>query len=158
MNAAATYRLIARKATQTQTLGRRMGQLLEDGLVIRLMGDLGAGKTCFVQGLAQGLNVPGEFAITSPTYTLINEYPGRMPLFHVDLYRIHSRDDADAIGLWDIMAPNHVVAVEWADRIADNDWPHPSLAIHFHMQPDDSRRIELIGSGLQITNLIRKIG
>ncbi len=158
MNDITTCRLIAGNAQQTQALGRLMGSLLKRGMVIRLLGDLGAGKTCFVQGLAKGLDVPQEYPVTSPTYTLINEFPGRLPLFHVDLYRIHGSEDAEAIGFWDIMSPKHVVAVEWADRIAEPQWPPGSLTLHFHPQPNEDRLIDLIGSGLQTANLIKKIG
>jgi tRNA threonylcarbamoyladenosine biosynthesis protein TsaE len=158
MNDGSTYRVIARDAEQTQRLGQLIGQWVQSGLVIRLLGDLGAGKTCFVQGLAKGLAVPDAFAVTSPTYTLINEFPGRLPLFHVDLYRLHSGEDAEAIGFYDILTGDHVVAVEWADRLADLDWPSETLVIRFQTQPDESRQIHLIGSGLQIANLIQKIG
>lgn len=153
-----TYLVLTQNAEQTQRLGRLMGQALQGGLVIRLLGDLGAGKTCFVQGLAKGLGVPESFAVTSPTYTLINEYPGRLPLFHVDLYRLHSSEDAEAIGFYDILTRDNVVAVEWADRLTENDWPPESLAVHFQTRADESRQIQLIGSGLQIANLIKQIG
>lgn len=153
-----TCPLISKDAEQTRQLGRLIGQLLQKGIVIRLIGDLGAGKTCFVQGLAAGLEIPDTYAVTSPTYTLINEFPGRLPLFHVDLYRIHSGEDAEAIGFYDIIAPNHVVVVEWADRLVDSDYPPEALTLHFQPHADDSRRIALIGSGLTTRNLIIKIG
>lgn len=153
-----TYQLIARNAKQTHALGRLMGGLLQNGMTLKLLGDLGAGKTCFVQGLAVGLDVPKTYTVTSPTYTLINEFPGRLPLFHVDLYRIHSSEDAEAIGFYDILTPNHVVAVEWADRLAEDDFGEPVLSLHFKTCNDESRQINIIGCGLKMTNLIKKIG
>ncbi len=153
-----TLRIIAHDAEHMRRLGQQTGQSIHSGIIIKLIGDLGAGKTCFVQGLAKGLDVPEQYAVTSPTYTLINEFPGRLPLFHVDLYRIHSIEDAEAIGFWDIMTPNHVVVVEWADRITDTEWPPETLTLHFLTRDDGSRQIELFGSGLQTANLIKKIG
>ena len=150
--------IITENQTQTKTLGRLIGHVLQFGLLIKLIGDLGSGKTCFVQGLAAGLEVPEEFDITSPTYTLIHEYPGRIPLFHIDLYRIHDELDAEAIGLWDMLDPASVVAVEWADRLPDALWPPDALTIRLEVQDNDNREISLFGSGLKTTNLIKEIG
>ena len=80
---------------QTVALGRALGRRLHQGIVLLLFGDLGSGKTAFTQGLARGLEVPASFIVTSPTYTLINEYPGRVPLYHVDLYRLPAPVDPD---------------------------------------------------------------
>lgn len=158
MNEKNAYQLIASSARQTQAMGQLIGQALEIGTTIKLLGDLGAGKTCFVQGLAKGLSVPDTLAVTSPTYTLINEYPGRLSLFHVDLYRIQSSEDAEAIGLFDIFTPNHVVAIEWADRLTDMNYPPEHLTIDLKMIENDSRHINIIGCGLKMINLIKKIG
>lgn len=151
-------RIITTSPRQTRRLGRLVGQMLQPGTLIRLIGDLGSGKTCFVQGLAGGLKVPQAYDITSPTYTLINEYPGRVPFYHIDLYRIHSETDAEAIGLWDMLDPAAVVAVEWADRLPESLWPADALTIRIKARDDDSRSMTLIGGGLKMTNLIKKIG
>jgi tRNA threonylcarbamoyladenosine biosynthesis protein TsaE len=143
---------------ETRKLGRLIGHFVQSGLLIKLIGDLGSGKTCFVQGLAEGLEVPEEFDITSPTYTLIHEYPGRIGLFHIDLYRIHGETDAEAIGLWDALDPASVVAVEWADRLPDALWPNDALTLRIDVQDDGNRKIDLIGSGLKTANLIKEIG
>jgi tRNA threonylcarbamoyladenosine biosynthesis protein TsaE len=150
--------IITETQAQTRKLGRLIGHVLQAGLLIKLNGDLGSGKTCFVQGLAVGLEVPDEFDITSPTYTLIHEYPGRIPLLHIDLYRIHDEMDAEAIGLWDMLDPASVVAVEWADRLPDALWPSDALTIRIDIQENDNREISLFGSGLKTTNLIKEIG
>lgn len=150
--------LVTTSADQTRRLGTEIGRILDHGAVIRLMGDLGSGKTCFVQGLAVGLEVPEGYEITSPTYTLIHEYPGRLPLAHVDLYRIRDEMDAEAIGLGELMDQNRVVAVEWAERLADEYWPEDGLLTLVFRSPDeDTRRIEVFGGGLQISDLIKKI-
>ncbi len=153
-----TQTITSEDQEQTQHLGRLIGHLLRSGLLIRLIGDLGSGKTCFVQGLATGLEVPEQFDITSPTYTLIHEYPGRIPFLHIDLYRIHNDMDAEAIGLWDMLDPDSVVAVEWADRLPDLLWPPDALTVRIVTQDNDNREITLIGSGLKTVNLIKKIG
>lgn len=149
--------IITRSPEQTRALGRCIGQRIEASLVIRLCGDLGSGKTCLVQGLAGGLGVPDAYRVTSPTYTLINEYPGRLPIFHVDLYRLQGPDDAETIGLWDIMGRDTVVAVEWAERIPEALWPREHLTIEFGLtDKDDVHRLDLKGYGLEIADLIKE--
>jgi tRNA threonylcarbamoyladenosine biosynthesis protein TsaE len=103
------------------------------------------------------LEVPEGYDITSPTYALIHEYPGRMPLVHVDLYRIADEMDAEAIGLWDLIDPRNVVVVEWADRIEDGLWPPESMTIEFQTLADETRGIHLFGYGLQFGNLIKEV-
>lgn len=149
--------IITQSARQTQLLGRYIGERLRSGTIIKLTGALGSGKTCFVQGLAQGLEVPQGYEITSPTYALVHEYPGRLPLVHVDLYRVADEMDVEAIGLWDIGGPGTVMAVEWADRIQDASWPRESWQISFQTLGDETRRIRLIGCGLHIGNLIKEV-
>ena len=157
MDSQKPFEIITESAQQTHRLGRCIGQRLRNGLVIRLTGTLGSGKTCFVQGLAQGLEVPEGYDITSPTYALVHEYPARKPLVHVDLYRIADESDAEAIGLWDLIDPHNVVAVEWADRIDDGLWPRESMKIDFQTLADETHRIQLFGYGLQIGNLIKEV-
>jgi tRNA threonylcarbamoyladenosine biosynthesis protein TsaE len=99
---------------QTETLGRQLGSEIGPGTRVHLSGDLGAGKTVFVRGLAEGLGLdPDE--VSSPTFTLIQEYKGRVPLYHVDLYRIAPAEVGD-LGL-DAMATDGVLAIEWAERL-----------------------------------------
>ncbi len=151
--------IVPNNADETRHLGCEIGKCLKNAVIIRLMGDLGSGKTCFVQGLAKGLDVPEGYNITSPTYTLIHEYPGRLPLVHIDLYRIHDEMDAEAIGLPEILGQETVAAVEWADRLSHDFWPDvPILDIMFHTLNEDTRRLQLIGYGLQIYDLINRIG
>ncbi len=157
MDSQQACQIITESARQTQLLGRYIGERLRSGTIIKLTGALGSGKTCFVQGLAQGLEVPPGYEVTSPTYTLMHEYPGRLPLVHVDLYRIADEMDVEAIGLWDISDPETVVAVEWADRIKDAFWPRESWQIDFQTLEDETRRIQLIGYGLHIGNLIKEV-
>ena len=113
---------------QTRHLGYRIGELATGGLVLALFGGLGAGKTVFVQGVARGLGIPERVPITSPTYTLINEYPAPIRLYHVDLYRIAEAAELDDIGFAEIFSDESVVAVEWAERCQD-DLPEDRLEV-----------------------------
>ncbi|MGD9366066.1 MAG: tRNA (adenosine(37)-N6)-threonylcarbamoyltransferase complex ATPase subunit type 1 TsaE [Desulfobacteraceae bacterium] len=151
--------IVTSSADETRKLGHDIGKRLDIDTIILLVGELGSGKTCFVQGLAKGLEVPEGYEITSPTYTLVHEYPGRLPLVHIDLYRIHDEYDAEAIGLWEILGQESIVVVEWADRLRDEFWPEaPTLAIEFRIQNHETRLLKLFGYGLQISDLIKEIG
>jgi tRNA threonylcarbamoyladenosine biosynthesis protein TsaE len=98
----------------TRDIGRRLGRLVQPGDLLSLRGDLGAGKTTFVQGLAQGMEV--EELVTSPSFTLVHEHTGRTRLFHLDLYRLVPDELAD-IGIEDVIGAEAVVAVEWSERL-----------------------------------------
>ena len=141
---------------ETQKLGKIIGSAVSAGTVLALTGDLGSGKTSFVQGLAEGLEVPDDYYITSPSYTLINEYPGRFSLFHVDLYRITDPFDIEDIGLYEIFDDNAVVAVEWADRIEQKLLPD-SITIHFEITGDETRNISIYTNKLEYIYLLKKL-
>jgi tRNA threonylcarbamoyladenosine biosynthesis protein TsaE len=112
---------ITRSPEETAALGRALGATLTAGAVVLLFGDLGAGKTAFVKGLAEGLDVPAD-EVSSPTFTIIQEYRGgRLPLFHVDLYRLNHPREVDDLGL-DEIAAEGVMAIEWAEKL-----PHPPV-------------------------------
>jgi tRNA threonylcarbamoyladenosine biosynthesis protein TsaE len=145
-----------RSLSETQELAKRIGRLATEGTVIALIGHLGSGKTAFVQGLAQGLEVPSNYYITSPTFTLINEYPGRCRLFHVDLYRINSVFEAEEIGLFEILEGSGVTAIEWAERVADA-LPVDHLRIQFEILENESRKISILAYGSKTNILLREI-
>ena len=94
--------------------------------------------------------------MTSPTYTLINEYPGRLPLFHVDLYRLNEALDMEEIGLYDIFRENNIIAIEWAERLAD-DLPRDYLALDFTIISDISRKISILAHGAAPGRLLEKM-
>lgn len=143
-------------AEETRRLGEAVGRALERPMVIALHGTLGSGKTVFVQGLARGLDVPPEYYITSPTFTLINEYPGRLPLCHCDLYRLDEESDLAEIGLEDVLAGDNVVAVEWAEKLPPAAGVD-GLDIRFEVLAPDRRRITLIGSGQCSDGLLKAV-
>lgn len=141
---------------ETLVLGKTIGEQIDVSVILALNGDLGSGKTTFVQGLARGLDVSEAYYITSPTFTLINEYPGRLPLFHVDLYRLDNVSDIEDIGLGDIIEGQGVVAIEWAHKlIADALNEH--LAIEFKIIDDECRDIRLIAYGHAAVILIKAL-
>ena len=105
-------------ADETQALGQKLASRLAPGDVIAYFGDLGAGKTAFTRGLAQGLGITDP--VTSPTYTIVNEYlSGRIPLFHFDMYRLSSSDELFDIGWEDYLSRGGVCAVEWSEKVED---------------------------------------
>ncbi|MBU1162704.1 MAG: tRNA (adenosine(37)-N6)-threonylcarbamoyltransferase complex ATPase subunit type 1 TsaE [Proteobacteria bacterium] len=148
--------IITNSPDETRALGEKTGKNLDLGTVLALTGDLGSGKTIFVQGLAKGLDIQDDYYITSPTYTLINEYPGRYHLFHVDLYRIGNYADLDDIGLYEILSGDGVVAIEWADKLPKNLLAE-YLAVHIDILNDKSRKISIAAYGLIGENLIKKL-
>lgn len=140
----------------TRRLGRDIGRAIGSALLISLTGTLGCGKTAFVQGLAEGLDVPREYYVTSPTFTLINEYPGRLPLYHVDLYRLDDPVALEDLGLGEILAAEGVVAVEWAEKLpaAETD---RGLIIRFAIREGDLRTIVLKAGGQPASSLLKAI-
>jgi tRNA threonylcarbamoyladenosine biosynthesis protein TsaE len=143
-------------ADETQKLGQKIGTLIKQPLIIALRGDLGSGKTAFVQGLAKGLEVPDGYYITSPTFTLINEYPGRMSLVHVDLYRLESIDDLEDLGLDELLYGQAVIAIEWAEKLTGRQ-PAEQLLVTMEIIDDECRKLTLDATGHDEMNLIRAL-
>jgi tRNA threonylcarbamoyladenosine biosynthesis protein TsaE len=109
--------IISKSVAQTIELGRLIGQQLIGGEILALTGQLASGKTHFVKGLAQGLEVIDTTAVTSPTFTLINEYQGRLGLYHIDTYRLEGSRQLEALGFDEMCDCGAVVAIEWADKV-----------------------------------------
>lgn len=148
--------LITRSVGETQALARALGARLQAGAVIALTGDLGSGKTAFVQGLAAGLEVPADYYITSPTFTLVNAYPGRVPLYHADLYRLSGPvSGLEELGFDEMVGGDGVLAIEWSERLPEG-YLTDFIAVHFDLQDDDSRRITLAGTGRESGDLIKR--
>jgi tRNA threonylcarbamoyladenosine biosynthesis protein TsaE len=110
------FELTSSDEEETRTIGSRLGTVLKRGDVLLLSGDLGTGKTCLTQGIGRGLDCQGQ--VNSPSFVLMNEYPGRETLFHADLYRIEDVEDLDELGLWDY-AEQGVLVIEWPERGAE---------------------------------------
>jgi tRNA threonylcarbamoyladenosine biosynthesis protein TsaE len=131
----------------TQSLAEQLGQLLQPGDVVALIGELGSGKTVFSQGLARGLGVPKTFYITSPTFAIINEYPGRVPFYHLDLYRVSGPDEMWELGLEEILYGQGAVAIEWAERL-DKELPAERLEVHLTFSDETSRSLTFNAFGV----------
>lgn len=141
-----------RSLAETYRLAQKIAAEISPGTVIALTGDLGAGKTSFVQGLARGLGVPEDCYVTSPTYTLINEYSAKAcPLFHADLYRLDADTDFEEIGLYDILHGKSITVIEWADRL-DSGILDEHIAVHIETADDDSRLISLVPRTTIVSN------
>ena len=127
---------------ETEAVGEALGRVLTPGTVIAYRGDLGAGKTAFTRGLARGLG--SKELVTSPTYTIVNEYlGGRLPLFHFDMYRLGSSDDLFDIGWEDYLDRGGVCAVEWSENVADA--MEDALVITIDKLGEETRRITIEG-------------
>ena len=131
-------------ADETQALGQKLASRLAPGDVIAYFGDLGAGKTAFTRGLAQGLGITAP--VTSPTYTIVNEYlSGRIPLFHFDMYRLSSSDELFDIGWEDYLSRGGVCAVEWSENVEDALQDAIRVTIEKDPLEPDTRRITIEG-------------
>jgi len=137
--------LVADSAEDMRRLGVRLGQAMGVGDVVALIGPLGAGKTTFAQGLAQGLGVATERHVASPSFALVNEHPGRTPFVHVDFYRLRTRAELPELGIEEAY-DRAATAIEWADRFPDA-LPVDHLQITLAVQESGSRRLDLQASG-----------
>lgn len=150
--------IVSRSARQTQKLGERLGASLQQGALITLEGDLGCGKTTFSQGLARGLAVPDEYYITSPSFAIINDYPGRLPFYHMDFYRLNSAWELEDLGFDEILAgANNVCAIEWAHKFPEVFNNLPRLEINFSYLDTNLRKILLIAYGQSYINLVKEL-
>lgn len=135
-------KVVSRSAQETQALGERLGARLGRGDVVACIGPLGAGKTCFLQGLARGLGVMTD--VTSPTFVLVNQYRGRLPVYHVDAYRTGSLTELVDLGLEEMLHGEGVTVVEWADKLLPL-LPPRTVTVTIEGLGDEPRQIELAG-------------
>lgn len=141
-----TYR--TQSAAETEALGERLARQLQGGEVIAFTGDLGAGKTAFTRGLARGLGITDR--VTSPTFTIVNEYEGgRLPLFHFDMYRLSSSDELYDIGWEDYLARGGVCAVEWSE-IVEDALESDAIRVDIKNDGDDCRTVTITGVELEV--------
>ena len=142
-----------RRPAQTQALGRRLGAALRPGDTLALCGDLGSGKTTFVQGLARELGV--RESVTSPTFILVREYRGRMPIYHMDLFRLDRVEDLETIGYDECVAGQGVTLIEWAQKMRDQ-LPRDYVELGFAVSGPSARTITAIPHGPRATALVRQ--
>ncbi|GAB4346908.1 MAG: tRNA (adenosine(37)-N6)-threonylcarbamoyltransferase complex ATPase subunit type 1 TsaE [Desulfobulbaceae bacterium] len=151
------FSLVLRTIEDTRRFGRVLGRLCRPGDVILLEGDLGAGKTTLAGFIAEGLEVPAEYYVTSPSFALMHEYPGRVMLHHIDCYRLEGEDDVEESGLFDyIVAPDGVTVVEWPDRLGSLV-PEERLELFIRLLEDGARYVEIRPHGSRWSERIGEI-
>jgi len=128
--------------SETEALGERLAKCLSSGSVVALCGDLGAGKTALVRGMARGLEI--EESVSSPTFTIVNEYPGHPALFHFDLYRLKNAEELYAIGWEDYLDRDGICVVEWSEN-APEAFPEDTVRVYLERLSETDRRIRVEG-------------
>jgi len=143
-SSAAHHVLVTRSAEETRELGRHLGGCLLAGGFVALTGDLGSGKTVLVQGIAEGLGCTGD--VSSPSFVIVNQYRGRVPIYHVDLYRVTDPRSLEDLGYREFFYGDGVALVEWADRVPDL-LPADRLDVSLELVAADERRITIAARG-----------
>ncbi|MFE8703971.1 tRNA (adenosine(37)-N6)-threonylcarbamoyltransferase complex ATPase subunit type 1 TsaE [Cytobacillus sp. FJAT-54145] len=146
------FSIVSTDAEQTMDFSKNLAELLKPGDVITLEGDLGAGKTTFTKGLAKGLDI--KRTVNSPTFTIIKEYHGKMPLYHMDVYRLENSDED--LGFDEYFEGNGVTVVEWAHLIEDL-LPEELLSINIKHGENESRVLTLIPKGTRYEELCKEL-
>jgi|SRR5581483_4009646 tRNA threonylcarbamoyladenosine biosynthesis protein TsaE len=145
----------SKSAAETRKLGKKLGRLVNGGDIIGLTGDLGSGKTCFVRGVAEGVEVGKEAWIRSPTFTLINEYDGRLPVYHIDLYRIAGAHELEELNLREYLYADGVSLIEWFEKMPPgevDEW----LNIHFEHGGENERAMTFEPHGPRYDALLKE--
>ena len=145
--------IISKSAERTREIASLIGGKLRKGDILALSGELGSGKTCFTGGLARGLDVSEKYQITSPTFTLINEYPGRCKLYHFDVYRLNGYSDFEDLGYEEYFSGDGIVVIEWAEKIVQI-LPNDTIFISFEYLDENRRKIIMKGSKSRLKELI----
>jgi tRNA threonylcarbamoyladenosine biosynthesis protein TsaE len=138
---------------ETSRIGEQLGRLLSKGNIVCLSGDLGAGKTAFTQGIAKGMGVKDY--VTSPTYTIINEYEGRLPLYHFDVYRLNDVSEMYELGYEEYFFGDGVVVLEWADIVRDIIPGERLWITILNTKGDNSREIIMEPTGEIYDNIVK---
>ncbi len=147
--------ILADSEDATNELGRQLAAVLEPGAVVALVGDLGAGKTLFVKAIAAGLGIPVD-SVNSPTFTLVQEYPGPIPLRHCDTYRLRDPNEFLDLGLDELLAPDGIALIEWADRVM-HLLPRDVLRIEIRIVSPTAREFALTATGKSSRNMLAKL-
>lgn len=140
---------------ETESFGNAIGQLLRGGEVLALIGELGAGKTALVRGIVAGLGAPAA-SVTSPTFLLVHEYQGRLPIIHIDLYRLQRLEETESIGLSDYLRDEVAIAVEWADRFPQL-LPEDRLEVRLAHRTRTTRRALVEARGSRSRSLLARL-
>ena len=145
-----------RTTTETIRIGKSIGSRLLPGDVVALVGELGAGKTQFIKGLAAGAGIRNPAYIASPSFTLINEYPGKTVFYHIDLFRLGKEKEAEELGLEDYFESKGITAIEWADKIPSL-LPREFLLVRIAYTGTNRRSLEIIGKGKRYERIVNQL-
>ena len=147
---------LTRSTEHTFLLGKTLGEAFIDGAAVGLVGPLGAGKTLLVKGIARGLGIEDDAVVTSPTFTLVQEYSARLVVQHIDVYRLNTARDFVALGIDEMIANGDVVLVEWADKVRE---VMPESTLWITMEPVDNttRRISLAGKSPRWEPVLQRV-
>jgi tRNA threonylcarbamoyladenosine biosynthesis protein TsaE len=149
--------LHSKSVLETIQIGKHIGSLLVQGDVVALVGELGTGKTQFIKGLAASVGVGNPTYISSPSFTLINEYTGRIPFYHIDLFRLKTEREAEELGLEEYWGGEGITAIEWADKTLSL-LPKELLWIQICYTGKQTRSIEIISKGIRYEELLKEFG
>jgi len=151
------YTFLSNSPASTLSFGKRMGERLQAGSIVALIGELGCGKTLFTRGICAGLGVPEKY-VNSPTFAFVNEYLGKLPVFHIDLYRLNTIAEGFELGMLDYLAKadSGVIIMEWAERILPL-LPRNYLQVQFQVLSARRRQLALIGFGDRADSLLREL-
>ena len=141
--------IFSKHPEETFRLGEKLGKALKEGYSIVLFGTLGSGKTLLTQGIARGIGVPQSVYVTSPTFTLINEYPGRIPVYHVDLYRISEEDELVELGLDELLGSDGVIVIEWGEKLPERLLKLCNVDIELYILDAETRKI-VVTTGYEV--------
>lgn len=139
-------RIVSRSPLETEQLGYRLGLVLRPGSFLALRGDLGGGKTCFTRGVVSSLAPSAAHMVASPTFAIMNSYPGQVPVYHFDFYRLSGDDDIAELGFEEYFNGNGVCVVEWSERLGAL-MPADHLVVEFDYLEDDQRLITITATG-----------
>lgn len=148
--------VVSKSAEETKRWGRKFGAFLKEGDVVALVGDLGSGKTTFTKGVAEGLGVKGAKYVNSPSFVIIKEYEGKLPLYHFDLYRLNDFSGIETTGYEEYLWGNGVCVIEWAEKIL-HLLPKRYIELKIHFTDDDKRLLEFMPKGSGYKEMIRKL-
>lgn len=152
----ATLEIYSQSPEETVEIGQMIAAALAPGDVVGLIGELGAGKTQLTKGLALGLGVPDSRLVNSPTFVLVNEYEGRVPVYHIDAYRLRSGGEYDGLGVEEMLL-NGIVIIEWADRVA-MVLPSRTIWIEIAAEEDNVRRLAILTTSPETDQRLAKLG
>jgi tRNA threonylcarbamoyladenosine biosynthesis protein TsaE len=150
-----SWSVVSKSTRQTMGWGRKLAKVVQGGEIIGLVGELGTGKTCFVRGFAAGLEVGKDAWIRSPTFTLINEYHGRLPIYHIDLYRIGERHELEGLNLREYLYSDGVSLIEWFEKLPANEVDE-FLELKIAHAGTSKRQLTFVGHGERYEKIVQK--